>query len=150
MNVFVNDTDDKLPNILSRSGRKLKPRVFNDGTTAAESPRHSSAEDDLSPMALDVKEKLEKPHDSKNSNDSRASNANASGSGPGRKRKNSSRAGGGGIFKAAAVQVLKDEGRLMTTGDITRLALQRGYIACSGKTPEATMASATGATMRYL
>ena len=135
--------------VLSRSVRMLKPRVFKDGTTAAESPRHSSAEDDLSPMAIDMKERLEKPQGSRSSNDSRASHA-AMGLqgcigglvGPGKKRKFPARTTGGGIFKAAAVQVLRDEARLMTTGEITKVALQRGYISCSGKTPDATMASA--------
>ena len=35
--------------------------------------------------------------------------------------RNSKRArGGGGIFKTAALAVLREEGRLMTTGEITR------------------------------
>jgi len=50
--------------------------------------------------------------------------------------------GGGGIFKSAAVAVLREENRLMPTGEIARLALARGYVRCQGKTPEATMASA--------
>mmetsp|Transcript_18543 Transcript_18543/g.51939 ORF Transcript_18543/g.51939 Transcript_18543/m.51939 type:complete len:662 (+) Transcript_18543:273-2258(+) len=50
--------------------------------------------------------------------------------------------GGGGIFKSAAVAVLRLERKLMSTGDITRVALERGLIKCQGKTPEATMASA--------
>ncbi len=33
-------------------------------------------------------------------------------------------AGGGGIFKSAAVEVLRRERRLMTTGDITKYVLQ--------------------------
>ena len=130
--------------LLSRAGRKRIPRIFNDGTTAAESPRHSSAEDDLSPMALDVKERLEKPQ-SDSHDGSRASNGTTSGrSGSGAKggRKRKPRSTGGGIFKRAAVRVLTEEGRLMTTGDITKVALQRGYISRTGKTPEATMASA--------
>ncbi|KAK9799426.1 hypothetical protein WJX73_009089 [Symbiochloris irregularis] len=49
---------------------------------------------------------------------------------------------GGGIFKNAAVRVLSEERRLMTTGDIAKAALARGYINVQGKTPEATMASA--------
>ena len=48
----------------------------------------------------------------------------------------------GGIFKSAAVEVLRRERRLMPTGEICRLALEWGLLACSGKTPEATMASA--------
>ncbi|EIE25548.1 hypothetical protein COCSUDRAFT_61750 [Coccomyxa subellipsoidea C-169] len=50
--------------------------------------------------------------------------------------------GGGGIFKSAAVAVLRLERKLMTTGDITKLALERQHIKCQGRTPEATMASA--------
>lgn len=50
-------------------------------------------------------------------------------------------AGGGGVFKSAAVEVLRRECRLMTTGEICRLALEWGLLVCSGKTPEATMAS---------
>ncbi|KAG2448873.1 hypothetical protein HYH02_006222 [Chlamydomonas schloesseri] len=51
-------------------------------------------------------------------------------------------AGGGGIFKSAAVAVLRQHRKLMTTGDITRLAVEMGLLKCQGKTPEATMASA--------
>ncbi|GIL71918.1 hypothetical protein Vretimale_607 [Volvox reticuliferus] len=50
--------------------------------------------------------------------------------------------GGGGIFKSAAVAVLRQHRKLMTTGDITRLAVDMGLLKCQGKTPEATMASA--------
>ncbi|KAI8469454.1 MAG: hypothetical protein J3K34DRAFT_522121 [Monoraphidium minutum] len=50
--------------------------------------------------------------------------------------------GAGGIFKSAAVDVLRAERRLMTTGEITKIALQRGFLKAQGKTPEATMASA--------
>ncbi|KAG1676555.1 hypothetical protein FOA52_000098 [Chlamydomonas sp. UWO 241] len=50
--------------------------------------------------------------------------------------------GGGGIFKSAAVAVLRQERKLMTTGEITKVALERKLIQCQGKTPEATMASA--------
>jgi len=50
--------------------------------------------------------------------------------------------GGGGVFKCAAVAVLREEKRLMSTGEIARMALRKGYIRCQGKTPEATMASA--------
>ncbi|GLC41229.1 hypothetical protein PLESTB_001524600 [Pleodorina starrii] len=50
--------------------------------------------------------------------------------------------GGGGIFKSAAVAVLRQHRKLMTTGDITRLAVEMGLLKCQGKTPEATMASA--------
>eukprot|EP00884_Botryococcus_braunii_P001142 jgi/Botrbrau1/11028/Bobra.92_2s0001.1 len=48
----------------------------------------------------------------------------------------------GGVFKTAATEVLQKEMCLLSTGEIARLALQRGLIKCSGKTPEATMASA--------
>ncbi|PNH07989.1 hypothetical protein TSOC_005511 [Tetrabaena socialis] len=53
-----------------------------------------------------------------------------------------SASGGGGIFKSAAVAVLRQHRKLMTTGDITRLAVDMGLLKCQGKTPEATMASA--------
>lgn len=49
---------------------------------------------------------------------------------------------GGGVFKTAAIEVLRQEMRLMSTGDITRIALNRGLLGQTGKTPEATMASA--------
>ena len=49
--------------------------------------------------------------------------------------------GGGGVFKSAAVEVLRRERRLMSTGEICRAALDWGLLVCSGKTPEATMAS---------
>ncbi|KAL4443780.1 hypothetical protein ABPG75_011517 [Micractinium tetrahymenae] len=48
----------------------------------------------------------------------------------------------GGVFKTAAVEVLRRTRRLMTTGEICRLALEWGLLSCQGKTPEATMASA--------
>ena len=38
--------------------------------------------------------------------------------------------------------VLRQEKRLMSTGEVTRIALARGLFQCNGKTPEATMASA--------
>lgn len=50
--------------------------------------------------------------------------------------------GGGGIFKSAAVEVLRQERRLLSTGDITKIALERGFLQVQGKTPDATMASA--------
>ena len=49
---------------------------------------------------------------------------------------------GGGIFKQAAIEILRQEMRLMSTGEIARFALRRGLVKCTGKTPEATMASA--------
>lgn len=49
--------------------------------------------------------------------------------------------GTGGVFKSAAVKVLRKEMRLMSTGEVCRMALKCGIIQCSGKTPEATMAS---------
>jgi len=51
--------------------------------------------------------------------------------------------GGGGVFKNAALQVLRKERRLMSTGEVTRTAIRMGIIgSLPGKTPEATMASA--------
>lgn len=129
----------------SRSGRKVKPKVYNDGTVSlvgcvdesgtvgkplqsqqgrinTDSPRDTSAEDCQSPMGRDVHRRI--------MNDSQQG------------KKHVVKNTGGGIFKAAAVNVLREEGRLMTTGEITKAALQRGFIKCSGKTPDATMASA--------
>ena len=124
------DTNMNNTNHVSRAGRKRKPRVFSDGTTAVESPRHSSAEDDLSPIAVDVKKRLDSSNDNdryhnktnnnnnnnnvhnnqQDSNDgSRASNGTPSGSG----RKRRPRSTGGGIFKQAAIKVLGEEGRLI-------------------------------------
>lgn len=50
--------------------------------------------------------------------------------------------GSGGIFKNAAYEILKQEERLMTSGEITKLAVERKLLRCTGKTPENTMASA--------
>ena len=47
----------------------------------------------------------------------------------------------GGIFKSAAIAVLCRMQRLMTTGEICRAALEWGLLSCTGKTPEASMAS---------
>lgn len=47
----------------------------------------------------------------------------------------------GGVFKSAAVEVLRRQQTLLSTGEICRLALEWGLLRCSGKTPEATMAS---------
>lgn len=52
------------------------------------------------------------------------------------------RTGSGGIFKTAAIAILQQERRPMTSGDITKLALERKLVKCTGKTPENTMASA--------
>lgn len=51
-------------------------------------------------------------------------------------------ASSGGVFKSAAAEILAKEKRLMTTGELTKVALERGFIKCQGKTPENTMASA--------
>ena len=125
------DTNMNNTNHVSRAGRKRKPRVFSDGTTAVESPRHSSAEDDLSPIAVDVKKRLDSSNDNdryhnktnnnnnnnvhnnqQDSNDgSRASNGTASGSG----RKRRPRSTGGGIFKQTAIKVLGEEHHVVGT-----------------------------------
>lgn len=52
------------------------------------------------------------------------------------------RAEGGGVFKRAAIQVLREERRLMATAEIARLAIKKRLVTVYGKTPEATMASA--------
>jgi hypothetical protein len=45
-------------------------------------------------------------------------------------------------FIEAAEEVLRREGRPLTTKQITELALARGLIETHGKTPEATMSAA--------
>lgn len=40
------------------------------------------------------------------------------------------------------MEVLRQERRLLSTGDITKIALDRGFLQVQGKTPDATMASA--------
>jgi len=42
-------------------------------------------------------------------------------------------------FKAAAREVLREVGRPLHYGDITELALEAGYLASSGRTPQNTM-----------
>ena len=144
----------------SRSGRQVKPKVYRDGTISligclddklpledpssraaplklalamADSPINSSAEDCQSPIGEAIQRDIL---------------ANGSGrlvstaGGSRKKVSGNSKGSGGGIFKAAAISILRQEGRLMTTGEIARLALKRHLIKCSGKTPEATMASA--------
>jgi hypothetical protein len=144
----------------SRSGRQVKPKVYRDGTvsligcmddklplenppsrrvqpnlakTVTDSPMNSSAEDCQSPIGEATQR------------DILGNGSDRLASAPGGSRKKvpvNSKGSGGGIFKAAAISILRQEGRLMTTGEIARLALKRHLIKCSGKTPEATMASA--------
>ena len=42
-------------------------------------------------------------------------------------------------FKAAAREVLREVGRPLHYGDITELALESGYLASVGRTPQNTM-----------
>ncbi len=42
-------------------------------------------------------------------------------------------------YLSAALRVLRDQGRPLTTSEITRMAIAQGLIAPRGKTPEATM-----------
>ena len=42
-------------------------------------------------------------------------------------------------FKAAAREVLREVGRPLHYGDITELALESGYLASGGRTPQNTM-----------
>jgi hypothetical protein len=42
-------------------------------------------------------------------------------------------------FKAAAPEVLREVGRPLHHGDITELALESGYLASAGRTPQNTM-----------
>ncbi|KAI8101121.1 hypothetical protein M9435_001229 [Picochlorum sp. BPE23] len=128
--------------MMSRSGRQVKPKVYadelvGDGAFLAQidsktrdADVHSSAEDCESPIGEDTRRQIVGDDDGKKT------------SSGGRRGGKSGKGSGGGIFKAAAVSILQEEGRLMSTGDIAKLALRRGLIKCSGKTPEATMASA--------
>lgn len=45
-------------------------------------------------------------------------------------------------FAEAAAHILREQGRPMTAAEITALALKRGLITSSGKTPVATMTAA--------
>lgn len=127
--------------MMSRSGRQVKPKVYADelvgdgvfsvriDSKTRDVDVHSSAEDCESPIGMDTRRQILGDDDGKK---------NSSGG----RRGKSGKGSGGGIFKAAAVSILQEERRLMSTGDIAKLALRRGLIKCSGKTPEATMASA--------
>ena len=42
-------------------------------------------------------------------------------------------------FKDIAYQVLKEAGKPLHSKEITKIALQRGWLKTAGKTPEATM-----------
>jgi len=42
-------------------------------------------------------------------------------------------------FKGAAREALREVGRLLHYGDMTELALESGYVATSGRTPQNTM-----------
>lgn len=42
-------------------------------------------------------------------------------------------------FKAAAREVLREVGRPLHYGDITELAMESGYLASAGRTPQNTM-----------
>jgi HB1, ASXL, restriction endonuclease HTH domain len=51
-------------------------------------------------------------------------------------------------FLAAAEAVLKSAGRPLTTREVTEMALERGLIASTGKTPEQTMSAALYTAVR--
>eukprot|EP00890_Picochlorum_soloecismus_P003969 jgi/Picsp_1/4573/NSC_01943-R1_restriction endonuclease len=111
----------------SRSGREVKPKVYNDGMISSMS---------LGRIEYDTQEYMESKNSRKRTrvDNSKAEQAGLDQAPPAKCN--------GGIFKAAAIEVLRQEMRLMTTGEITKLALMRNLIKCSGKTPDATMASA--------
>lgn len=44
-------------------------------------------------------------------------------------------------FKSAAIKVLKEAGTPLHTKEITRIALEKGYLVTDGKTPEASMSA---------
>ena len=111
----------------SRSGREVKPKVYNDGMISSMS---------LGGIEYDAQEYVESKSSRKRArvDNSKAEQVGLDQAPPAKCS--------GGIFKAAAIEVLRQEMRLMTTGEIAKLALKRNLIKCSGKTPEATMASA--------
>jgi hypothetical protein len=111
----------------SRSGREVKPKVYNDGMISSMS---------LGGIDYDAQEYVESKSSRKRArvDNSKAEQVGLDQAPPAKCS--------GGIFKAAAIEVLRQEMRLMTTGEIAKLALKRNLIKCSGKTPEATMASA--------
>ena len=152
----------------SRSGRRVKPKMHNDGSICLvgslrvptdDHKTHvdigqggsndSSAYDSTSPMSMNSQDQEHlafdnRTHSTRSSRLSRHKKVHMASRRNHTKKSAGSNGGGGGggIFKAAAVAVLQQEKRLMTTGDIAKLALKRGLVKCSGKTPEATMASA--------
>ncbi|KAL4526428.1 hypothetical protein Ndes2526A_g00878 [Nannochloris sp. 'desiccata'] len=151
----------------SRSGRLVKPKVYNDGTVALMDGKghleESLLNDDLKTRYAhfddledgDLSDISEGSYGSTRTRSARGAN-NLQGlrtnTRPSRRTAtrpprapNSTHAtgyGGGGVFKQAAVEILRSECRLMPTGEIAKLALRRGLVRCTGKTPEATMASA--------
>jgi len=44
-------------------------------------------------------------------------------------------------FANAAIVILKESGREMTAKELTEVALERGLVVSSGKTPDATLAA---------
>lgn len=44
-----------------------------------------------------------------------------------------------GSFKELAYQILKDAGKPLHSKEITKIALERGWLKTAGKTPEAMM-----------
>ena len=51
-------------------------------------------------------------------------------------------------FNAAAREVLREVGRPLHYGDITELALEAGYLASSGRTPQNTMRAGLSVDVR--
>ncbi len=51
-------------------------------------------------------------------------------------------------FKAAAREVLREVGRPLHYGDITELALESGYLASAGRTPQNTMRARISVAVR--
>ena len=52
-------------------------------------------------------------------------------------------------FKAAAREVLQEVGRPLHYGDITELALESGYLASAGRTPQNTMRARLSVDVRH-
>lgn len=135
--------------VKSRSGRVVKPKIFNDYDPLDDDNHSKDATDEH----INATQSDDEDSRGTSSNDSFGPRGQRTASQPSRPSRRAISSfhtqsrpggggGGGGIFKAAAVEVLKQERRLMSTGDIARAAIARGLVVCTGKTPEATMASA--------
>ncbi|KAL0032721.1 hypothetical protein WJX79_005609 [Trebouxia sp. C0005] len=166
----LNPASPDTPGLTSSRGRLVKPKVWDDGTEAVpavgfrgppkpvakdkekekekEEPVKSESSHEMAPQARTERAKWRPNYANSLAKRGSVPIRDETGRFIGVRPKTAAERlqrqtlGSGGIFKSAAVDVLRLERRLMSTGDIAKVALQRGLIKCQGKTPEATMASA--------